>query len=287
MALAGAVGLTLALTGAAHAFTYSQVSAFVRGTETHSAGPSPLDGILFMGPAVSTTDGSGGVPAGLSTYSTMVWGNGLNAGVDPNLANAPSFTTLPGGGPHAGRSGLQIAGTAGTINVGDTVVLAEIAHRNQPITPPSLRHVDIFSILQIFDGADLLLEDVNVVPVDFLETPNNVTTCNPSTQISTVKCDDFATFPLSSFAGVTFSVDDVDYLLTFSTNCIADDPSLARCDIPDPNDPERGRIITAEAHLNRLQILMTLTQLTVPAPPGLLLMGLGLAAAVAAARRRS
>jgi hypothetical protein len=32
---------------------------------------------------------------------------------------------------------------------------------------------------------------------------------------------------------------------------------------------------------------MTLTQLTVPAPPGLLLMGLGLAAAVAAARRRS
>ena len=281
----GAIALTVSTGAAAHAFTFTQSSAFVLGTETHTVGPSQEDGIRYFGPAVSTTDGSAGLPAGFSTFSTIAWGNGLNAGVDGNIANAPSFTVMPGPGPNADKSGLLIVGNNGTINVGETVVLADIFHRNRVISGPTLLHVDIFSILNIFDGADLVLANTNNVAVDFNETSNSGT-CNPATQISATPCDDFATFPLDSFASVGFSVGGQDYVLTFSANCLAGDPNTARCDFPDPNDPTRARIITAENNINHLQILMTLSLATVPAPPALVLMGLGLAAALAAARRR-
>jgi hypothetical protein len=286
LAAVGALALSLAPAATAHAFTFTQSTGFVRGTETHTVAPSALDGIRYFGPALSTTDGSVGLPAGLSTYSTIAWGNGLNAGVDANLANAPSFTSIPGPGPNADKSGLRVLGNNGTINPGETVVLADILHRNQPITAPTLLHVDIFSILTIFDGAIPVLANKNNVPIDFHETPNSGT-CNPSTQISTTECDDFATFPLDSFASASFDVGADHYVLTFSTNCLTSDETVARCDIPDPNDATQGRIVTAESRINHLQILMTLTLVQeVPAPPALLLLGLGLAGAVAVGRRR-
>src|SRR4030095_1510164 len=64
--------------------------------------------------------------------------------------------------------------------------------------------------------------------------------------------------------------------LTFWSRGDTSDPSLARCDIPSPDDPTQGQIITAEGRINHLFVLMTLTQdLQVPAPPALLLVGRG------------
>jgi hypothetical protein len=285
LAAAGAVALSLMLSANAHAFTFTQSSGFVLGTETHTSGPAG-SGIRFFGPSTVTTNSATTLPSGLSAYSTIAWGNGLGAGVDANLANAPSFTAIPGGGPNAGRSGLQILDHSGTINPGDTVVLADVFHRNQPITDPTLRHVDIFSILSIFDGATQLLADSNNVPVDFHETPNQGP-CNPATQISSTACDDYFTFPLGPFASLHFSDGENAYTLSFELQCLSSDTGLARCEIPNPDDPTGGRIITAESRINHLAILMTLTQDTteVPAPPALLLLGLGLVGAAAAARR--
>src|SRR4029453_13536041 len=91
--------------------------------------PSPRGGIRFFCPVVSTTDGSSGLPSGLSTYSTIAWGSGSDAGVTSDLSLAPSFTQIPGSGPNADKSALQVLGHSGTINVGQTVVLSELFHR--------------------------------------------------------------------------------------------------------------------------------------------------------------
>ncbi|HKZ04596.1 MAG TPA: hypothetical protein VJU81_03925, partial [Methylomirabilota bacterium] len=85
LAAAGALGLSLLLSASAHAFTFTQSSGFVDGTETHTSGPAG-SGSRFFGPSTVTTDGSTTVPTGLSAYSVIAWGNGLGAGVDANLA---------------------------------------------------------------------------------------------------------------------------------------------------------------------------------------------------------
>jgi hypothetical protein len=288
LAAVGALALSLSLCASAQAFTFSQVTGFVRGTETHTPGPSVADGITYFGPVVSTTDGSNGLPAGLNTYSVIAWGNGSDAVVDPNIAHAPSFILLPGPTPNNDKSGLKVQGNSGTINPGDTVVLSDIFHRNQSIANPTLLHVDFFSTLTILNGADAVLTNKNNVPVSFHETPNSGP-CNPVTQISKTACDDYFTFPLGTFASLEFDVDGHHYALDFSTNCVNAIPNATRCDIPDPNDPTGGRIITAESRINHLQVLMTLREeiTETPAPPALLLLGLGLAGAAAARRRRA
>lgn len=285
LAVAGALGVSLTLTASAQAFTFSQVSGFVQGTETSSAGPSSLDGIMFFGPVVSTTDGSSGLPTGLNTYSTIAWGRGSDSGVVSDLSLAPSFTTIPGPGPNSDKSALQVIGHSGSIGVGQTVVLSELFHRNQIISAPDLQHVDIFSVLSIFDGANPLVVSKDNVPVDFHETPNSAP-CNPSTQISGTACDDFFTFPLGTFASLHFTSGGESFTLTFSTSCDTSDTSLARCDIPSPDDLSLGQIITAEGRINHLFVLMTLTQdVEVPAPSALLLVGLGLTVALVRRRR--
>ena len=286
LAVAGALGVSLTLAGPSDAFTFTQVGGFVLGTETSSAGPSPLDGIIFFGPVVSTTDGSSGIPSGLNTYSTIAWGRGSNAGVVSDLSQAPSFTTIPGPGPNSDKSALQFIGRNGTINVGETVVVSELFHRNQAITAPDLQHVDIFSELSLFDGVTPVVVSKDNVPVEFHETPN-AAPCNPSTQISGTACDDFFTFPLGTFASLHFTVGGDSFTLTFSTSCDTSDTSLARCDIPSLDDPSQGQIITAEGRINHLLILMSLTQddVQVPAPPALLLVVLGLGVALVRRRR--
>jgi len=285
LAVAGALGVSLTLAASAQAFTFIQVSGFVQGTETSSAGPSALDGIMFFGPVVSTTDGSSGLPTGLNTYSTIAWGRGSDAGVVSDLSLAPSFATIPGPGPNADKSALQVIGHSGSINVGQTVVLSEIFHRNQIISAPDLQHVDIFSVLSIFDGVTPLVVSRDNVPVEFHETPNTAP-CDPTTQISGTACDDFFTFPLGTFASLHFTSGGESFTLSFSTSCDTSDTSLARCDIPSPDDLSLGQIITAEGRINHLLVLMTLTQdVEVPSPPALLLVGLGLGVALARRRR--
>jgi hypothetical protein len=286
LAVVGALGVSVTLAATAQAFTFSQVSGFVNGTETSSAGPSSLDGIMFFGPVVSTTDGSSGLPTGLNTFSTIAWGRGSDSGVTPDLSLAPSFTQIPGPGPNSDKSALQVIGHSGTINVGQTVVLSEIFHRNQVISAPDLQHVDIFSVLHIFDGATPVIVSEDNVPVEFHETPNTAP-CNPDTQISPTACDDYFTFPLGTFASLHFTVGDDSFTVSFATSCDTSDTSLARCDIPSPDDPTQGQIITAEGRINHLLVLMTLTQdnLAVPAPAALLLVGLGLGAALVRRRR--
>ena len=283
LAVVGTLGVSLTLVASAQAFTFTQVGGFVRGTETSSPGPSALDGIQFFGPAVSTTDGSAGLPSGLNTYSIIAWGRGSDAGVIPNLSLAPSFTAIPGSGPNSDKSALQFIGHGGSINVGETVVVSEIFHRNQAITAPDLQHVDIFSVLSLFDGVTPVVVSKDNVPVEFHETPNTAP-CDPTKQISGTACDDFFTFPLGTFASLHFTAGGESFTLSFSTSCDTSDTSLARCDIPSPDDLSEGQIITAEGRINHLLVLMTLTQdvVEVPAPPALLLVGLG----VALARRR-
>jgi hypothetical protein len=284
VAAVGALALSLGLAAQASAitFNYAQLSGFVLGTEL----PQPDgagDGIKFFGPNVVTvTAAINGVPAGSSTYRSIAWGSGSDAGVFP-IGDEPSFVTLPGGGPNANKSGLLVVGQSGTIAPGETKVLTILNHRNSAISPPDLTQADIYSLLTITDAANVeRLANRNNVRINFFETDNNppggLAGCNPTVQFSTTSCDDYFTFPLGSFASVVFAGGDGnDYELIFSTACV--DTTETRCDIPDPNDitGTTGRIRTAEGSINELQILISLRQLTqVPAPASLLLLGLGI-----------
>jgi hypothetical protein len=284
VAAVGALALSLGLATQASAitFNYAQLSGFVDGTEQ----PQPNgagDGIKFFGTNVVTVSAAiNGVPAGSSTYRSMAWGEGSDAGVFP-IGEEPSFLVLPGGGPNANKSGLLVLGQAGTIAPGETKVLTDLFHRNQAISPPDLTQFDIYSLLTIKDSGDVttLLENRNNVRATFNETDNNppggLGGCDAAIQFSTTPCDDFFHFPLVGFAAVQFIGDDGNlYELTFSTFCV--NTAETRCDIPDPSDPSQGLIRTAEGNINHLQVLIHLEQLTdrVPAPASLLLLGLGI-----------
>ncbi len=282
IAAVGALALLLGLAAQASAitFNYEQLSGFVLGTELPAPdGEAPPNGIKFFGTNVVTTTAINGVPAGSSTYRSMAWGAGSDAGVFP-IGDEPSFLVLPGGGPNANKSGLLVLGQSGSIAPGETKVLTDVFHRNQTISPPDLTQFDIFSLLTIKDSGNVttLLENQNNIRATFNETPNNPAGgCDPAIQFSATPCDDFFNFPLGSFAAVQFVGDDGNlYELTFSTFCV--NSTETRCDIPDPNDPTQGLIRTAEGHINHLQVLIHLEQLTdrVPAPASLLLLGLGI-----------
>lgn len=149
-------------------------------------------------------------------------------------------------------------------------------------------------MLRILDGLIIAKEDLGSVPISFTETVNTPTEagCSAATHIpSTAPCSDFFLFPFGTFADLPFTYLGIDYNLSFGLV-----PGLgtifevvtAECDVANPGLDTCGRIRTAEASTNSIDITMTLTQLSVqtPAPASLILLGMALVGVGVAGRFR-
>jgi hypothetical protein len=296
-------------------FTWSQNGGFEFGTGTLRAGQ-------FFGLDSAPVAGHGGLeyfglqaaPAPANTYRVIGWGcppDGNNDGAiaAATCANAgvvAEAVTVTDPSTNPGRSSLVLdtfdSTQSGVLDsqTGANVVIARISHINNVIDDEANALSGVTISANLIVDAVPPVSDPNSIPIGFLETIN-IGACSQTPNPLGSQCDDEFTFDASEFANVPFTHNGESFFLQFS---LAPPPE---CDTPhstigtiqifqcddDPAhriaiDFANGRAWAMEGFDNALLVLMRVTeeQVGVPAPAGLILMGLGFVAVALSGRRR-
>ena len=179
-----AIGAIVVLAGyaaqasAVPVFTFTQYGGF---EEDQATG---IGGVDYSAPVVGSPSL---IPPG--TFSTMAW----VSGVDPQS----SMNIVTQTGPNA-------------LTANTWTTLSTLTHNNIVIPQAfSFDEQDITSRFIITDGdggANIVLDDLDTVTFDFLETANDGF-CEDGNPVGT-NCDDLFTFTISSFADVSFTAND-------------------------------------------------------------------------------
>ena len=280
-------------------FDYSQVGGFffnpAGDADNPTQGNGTLGGLELSGPVAATL----GPPAGsapANTFRDIGWGCG-SGGTNCAATGTNVVATSPFDGPNAPeRSALRVdtvrgAGdpiqlatpaplpatwegpltgvtaafdptpTSGDITSnGNWVFISNIFHDNSAIDDDSINLVEaiIRTNLFISSGFSQLDSDVQI---EFTETFNGGVCPGPNVG---PPCNDFFSFTTDTFGEVTFESGGITYLLQFDlfTN--------------DPNIVIIGNTVwTGEGDINDLWVIMRLTEVAVPLPGSLLLLGAG------------
>jgi len=292
---------------AATTFDWTQNGGFLLGTGTLRAGQ-------FFGADAAAVAGNGGLdffglqpsPAPAGTYKVIGWGcpadgnnDGVATGPCANAGVAAEATT--GTDPStigAGRSALQLdvfdSSVSGVLDsvTSAFVVIAKITHFNEVIDNESnaLKAITVSANL-VIDTSPTDTEDLNDVPIGFLETNNAVTPCGGVNPLGST-CDDVFTFDASEFVDVPFSSGGEDFFLQFTiappddcdtVDSVVGTITIFQCDDAIAHkiaiDFANGLAWAAEGFDSSFLVLMQVTEerVGIPAPAGLALIGLGLA----------
>jgi hypothetical protein len=278
-----------------------------------SPGPFPGPGIAGHGGLVfSNLQTSPPAPAG--TYSTISWGCVADGNNTPGVTNCANGGTLgevvgPDESGDPGRSSLvstRYDNTTSPENVapigsftfsadgtlrddGLWVVISRIDHLNRIIDNEGNFLAGISSLTNLtIDATPPFNDPTNTVPILFVETLNAAPCVGENPLGST--CDDVFTFDTSDFADTQFTSNGVNYLLEFSvlpvpecSEVISTVGTLVVFQCSDSADHRvaidfaNGLAYAQEGFDNAFMVVMRITEIPVPAPASLALIGLGLA----------
>lgn len=219
----------------------------------------------FVGGDVANVDYSGavggpGAPAAGPLFSTMSWFTGLST------QSSLTLTTVGGGG---------------TAYAGGWQTISTLAHTNNPINGiGSWGPQDVWGRFVLTDsdgGAQVVVDDEELITISLTETSNNTGPCNPATNLIGTTCDDFFTFFPVSFSDIEFqSNDGNDWRAEFQFANFVNSALTPG-----------GELVTGENRTSTVDIQVRLVQLTgVPEPESLTVLGLGLIGLGLASRRK-
>jgi hypothetical protein len=271
-------------------------------------GNGTLGGLELSGPVSDPTGLPAGSTAPANTYRDIGWGcaaNGTNCaaagtnvvaespfdGANAAARSALRVDTVRGAGdpiqltsPVAGgtewtgpltgiTANFDATPTSGDITSDGTwVFISNIFHDNSAIDDDSINLIDAIIRTNLFlsSGFSQLDSDVRI---NFEETFNAEPCANPVGD----PCADRFTFTTDTFGAVTFQSGGVTYLLQF--DLFTNDPNIVI---------EGNTVWTGEGDINDLWVIMRLTEVAVPLPGSLLLLGAGFlgTAALGVVRRR-
>jgi hypothetical protein len=301
LAIIAIAGLSPVAASAA-TFNYSAVGGFYFNAGdpldplNPTQGNGTTGGLELFGPVAATT----GLPPGTApanTYRDIGWGcgsgntncaaagtnvvgtspfDGPNAGdrsalrvdtvrgsLEPVIPGVPAVLPAIWVGPLTGSAAAFAANPAdGTITSdGNWVFLSHILHDNSAISDTSINLVDAIVRTNLRISSNPQFDDLDSdVNINFEETINDAPCANDVGP----DCADRFTFTVNTFAPVIITDNGIDYLLEF--DLFTDDPNIVIIG---------NTVWTGEGDINDLWVIMRLTQITVPLPGSLLLLGVG------------
>lgn len=314
-AAAVALGLAFSpIAAMAENLTFTQVGGFTLGSAQSAACPVPgasgcVGGVEFFGATGFNADASS-PNAGSPTYGQIGWGVGSQTPPtlfpnDPTFAAAPNntvVTTSPVSGqppfpgqpadfpvnPATGagyRSALDLDVFSGQLTIGDPnfTPISSLQHYNRTIgqTANVLSQVDIDTLLTLDTipptGTPPGNTDPGFVQLGFQETLN-AGPCQAGT--GGTPCADIFSFQAITFAPVIFHIGDRTFLAEFNLSF----PNLTTNEGPGALIQTNGatpcidttHVCTAENAISEAIIGIRVTEIFVPAPASLLLLGFGL-----------
>jgi hypothetical protein len=229
----------------------------------------------FVDATGTCSGGSGnclGFAGGDATTSTRLnWDNATTSG--DSYLGVGALPTAIGFPANVGNVGSIPTGTAtGTItDDGSIVRTAQIRHTNNVINAEDndLATILLDTLLTLSSGGNPVLIVPLLENVTFLET-NNALPCNQTSNSLGSICDDQFTIDTPIFADIAFSFGGEDFILHIR----------GLVDAANANACEAGGLncLTAEGQVNDRFVIAFLENVTqeVPAPAGLLLLGMGL-----------
>ena len=288
MGMAVALTAALAFPAAAITFTFEQIGGFTDGSE------SPGNRIEFFNVVTGAPTGDQYSIigwGGTSTHTTTANAGGGNTGSPWTNVNRSALAVETNATPNATNTSPFTNSMPLSVDSGaGPVVISRLFHKNEEITGLSLTAVTIDTRLRIFaPDTSQVLEDFGSEAIGFVETPNNGNCVAANNPLGS-NCDDRFTFDVSDFAPVQFSFNGHLYEVVFglvvpsgNTDCSTANGQGSCVDF------NNGVAYTAESSTNRLDVTMAINDITppppgVPAPPALLILGLGLVSAAARAR---
>ena len=275
------LGATLGSPAAAVTFTFSQEGGFASGSG------QPFDSLEFFG-ATTPTD----------TFRVVGWGNNAPRSTDPAInpfVNAErSALALQTNSPLANPPAIEPFATAGAMPTtiqddGNPVELSRLFHLNNVILGASLSQITIETFLTIRapDNSIVYVDPApHPITIGFVETPNDGS-CPPALNPLGSDCDDRFTFNVADLFPVSFTFNPGDGVHTYDVffglfipgNTLPCSESAGQHACVD-FDPQTGigTTFTREGSLNQLDVVFAIAPRpdALPAPPVLLLLGVGL-----------